>query len=278
MKTIKDVINENDGESVFGPDRFPEMSREEKDAFIEGIEFARDWGEPVPEEQMKLYESLIQERRDIESVTKTGFALEYVENQTPEVCEAAVMQNGLALEYVKDQTPEVCEAAVMQDGLALRYVENQTPEICLAAVRNNRTVIRLIDLPPADAIQFAQKLTKDEKDFCINAFEFGTLPEKPFWKELYQTLTHEFQELPHLQETIAIHGYRCNKIDEWKADKDTFILGNCVDDSDFYYALVNDGETSFEYDHKPDRTKVEDDYIDYVAARELDRYEAEIGL
>ena len=50
---------------VFGPDRFPEMSREEKDAFIEGIEFAKDWGEPVPEDQMNLYEALIQERHDV---------------------------------------------------------------------------------------------------------------------------------------------------------------------------------------------------------------------
>jgi hypothetical protein len=34
----------------------------------------------------------------------------------------AVEQNGYALQYVKDQTPEVCLKAVERNGYALRYV------------------------------------------------------------------------------------------------------------------------------------------------------------
>jgi hypothetical protein len=34
-----------------------------------------------------------------------------------------VKQNGLALEYVKEQTPEICLEAVKQDGYALQYVD-----------------------------------------------------------------------------------------------------------------------------------------------------------
>ena len=90
-----------------------------------------------------------------------GRALEYVREQTHEICLAAVNQNGLALQYrtntrdlfvnqtgyalnrvreqntrnlfvnqcgdalnyVREQTP---------DGRSLRYVHEQTPEICLA--------------------------------------------------------------------------------------------------------------------------------------------------
>jgi len=35
----------------------------------------------------------------------------------------AVKQNGRALEYVKDQTPEICLAAVKQGSGALAYVD-----------------------------------------------------------------------------------------------------------------------------------------------------------
>ena len=47
---------------------------------------------------------------------------------------AAVSRNGYALKYVKDQTEAVALAAVQNYGYALRYVEDQTAEIALAAV------------------------------------------------------------------------------------------------------------------------------------------------
>lgn len=48
-----------------------------------------------------------------------------------------VGKDGYALQYVKEQTSEICLEAVRQDGLALEFVWEQTEEICLAAV--NRT-------------------------------------------------------------------------------------------------------------------------------------------
>ena len=56
----------------------------------------------------------------------------------------AVKSYGLSLEYVKDQTPEICLAAVQQNGWALQYVKKQTPEICLAAVRKEPEVLKLV--------------------------------------------------------------------------------------------------------------------------------------
>ena len=51
-----------------------------------------------------------------------GHALRYVEQQTDEICLAAVQQDGHALQYVKQQTDEICLAAMQRDGDALRHV------------------------------------------------------------------------------------------------------------------------------------------------------------
>lgn len=65
------------------------------------------------------------------------------------------------------------------------------------------------------------------------------------------------------------------KIDEWKSGEDSYLLCNSTEDSDFFYAEVN-GNTHFEYDHKPDREEIEDDFIDIEAMRDIDRHEAEV--
>ena len=71
------------------------------------------------------------------AVQRNGDALEYVKEQTPELCMEAVRHNGLALYFVKEKTPELCMAAVRKTGLALYYVKEQTHELCMAAVRQN---------------------------------------------------------------------------------------------------------------------------------------------
>ena len=38
----------------------------------------------------------------------------------------AVKQNGLSLEFVKEQTPEICLESVKQNGLYLKFVKEQT--------------------------------------------------------------------------------------------------------------------------------------------------------
>jgi len=74
----------------------------------------------------------------IEAVKQIGLALQLVKEQTPEICIEAVKQTGLALKYVKEQTPKICMEAVKQDGMALRYVKEQTPEICMEAFKNKK--------------------------------------------------------------------------------------------------------------------------------------------
>ncbi len=87
-----------------------------------------------------------------------------------------------------------------------------------------------------------------------------------------ETSGHDVQRL---SDTIFIDGQECIKTDEWKSGDDVYVLGNSVEDSDFFYAEVN-GNTRFEYDHKPDRTEIEDDFINIEAMRDIDRHEAEV--
>ncbi len=76
-------------------------------------------------------------------------------------------------------------------------------------------------------------------------------------------------------DTISIDGQECVKTDEWKSGDGVYVLGNSVEDSDFFYAEVN-GNTRFEYDHKPDRAEIEDDFINLETMRDIDRHEAEV--
>jgi hypothetical protein len=81
---------------------------------------------------------------------------------------AAVNQDGLSLQYVKEQTHELCLAAVKQNGLALHFVKEQTHEICLASVKNSGYVLLfdirrlryMLDLKPST--KRANKLKNQE--------------------------------------------------------------------------------------------------------------------
>ena len=74
-----------------------------------------------------------------------GWALRFVKEQTPEICLAAVKQSGNAFQFVKEQTVDICLAAVKQNGLALQDVKEQTAEICLAAVQQNGCALQYVN-------------------------------------------------------------------------------------------------------------------------------------
>ena len=80
----------------------------------------------------KEYDSLIEKKNlkgeeALKTVKQDGYALQYVTEQTPEICIEAVKQNGYALQYVKNQTEAICIEAVKQNINALQYVN----EACL---------------------------------------------------------------------------------------------------------------------------------------------------
>jgi hypothetical protein len=111
----------------------------------------------------------------LEKVKKNGLALDYVKEQTPEICIAAVEQNGNAIQFVKEQTPEICIAAVSQNGLALRFVKEQTPELCLAAVEQNGLALRYVKekTPEICLAAVKENLTKCKRANPRNMFSCG---------------------------------------------------------------------------------------------------------
>jgi hypothetical protein len=44
----------------------------------------------------------------------------------------------MALEYVEEQTPNICPEAVKKCGQALLFVKEQTPQLCLEAVKHSK--------------------------------------------------------------------------------------------------------------------------------------------
>ena len=94
----------------------------------------------------------------------------------------------------------------------------------------------------------------------------------------------EDRERENFFEEVVIDGNRCNQIDTWESDNHTYVIGNSIDDTDFYYASVSgiegdliQGSATFEYDRQPSREKVESDHIDLMAERDINAHEAEFG-
>lgn len=84
-------------------------------------------------------------KETLEAVKQNGYALQYVKDQTEEICLEAVKQNGYALQYVNEQTEEICLEAVKKNGCALEYVKDQTEEICLEAVKQNGCALEYVN-------------------------------------------------------------------------------------------------------------------------------------
>jgi hypothetical protein len=102
----------------------------------------------------------------LEALRQDGYSIRYVKNQTPELCLEAVKKNGRALRYVNTQTEEMCMIAVRQESYTLIDVKNQTDEICLEAVRKNHDVIQYIrDLNQRNRL-FPALHTEDEEAEC----------------------------------------------------------------------------------------------------------------
>ena len=76
-----------------------------------------------------------------------------------------------------------------------------------------------------------------------------------------------------LQELLVdIDGRRCLKVAEWKDGVDSYVLGNAVDSGEFYYAEVNGSICNgFEYDFRPSKEQVEDDWLNLESEREINR-------
>ena len=78
------------------------------------------------------------------AVKQNWNALEFIKDQTNEICLEAIKKDPWALQLVKDQTNEICLEAVRKDGWALKYVKDQTNEICLEAVKPRSSILAFV--------------------------------------------------------------------------------------------------------------------------------------
>ena len=90
-----------------------------------------------------------------------------------------------------------------------------------------------------------------------------------------QTRRYMEQEKEIAAQQITIDGQLCLKIDEWKSEENNYVLGNSMQDNAFFYVLINEN-VHFEYDYKPSREEIENDYLNLIAMEDIDRHEAEV--
>lgn len=96
------------------------------------------------EEDVSLFRFIPEKQRTnemcLKAVKSQACLLDFIENQTDEICKAAVEHDGHALKYIKSEnmTYPLCLAAVKQNGFAIQHVKDKflTQELCLAAVKN----------------------------------------------------------------------------------------------------------------------------------------------
>ena len=113
------------------------------------------------------------------AVSKSWQAIKYVKKQTPKLCEMAAKKNWRSLEFIKKQTPDICKSAFENDWHAIQFIQFQTPEICEVAVKNNglsiQYVIQQTDYLSELAVNQnwkALKFVKNQtKEICIAAIK-----------------------------------------------------------------------------------------------------------
>jgi hypothetical protein len=92
-------------------------------------------------------------------VQKNGYMLRFVKNPTHEMQIAAVSNYRYAIMHIdkNDQTEEICLAAVKLDGSALLHCAYKTEAVCIAAVKNDPRIIKSV--------------SNKTEDICLEAVE-----------------------------------------------------------------------------------------------------------
>lgn len=159
------------------------------------------------------------------------------------------------------------EEVSLRDGLTLEVLRDG----------NDSVVIDLRDYSAEDDASFIGGHSMSQDEFLnMTAKEFKELVNSVYAYNMVQEERGEDLERPF--EKVTIDGHECNVVDAWIDEQDSYVLGNDIEDSSFYYAIVNsDASNTFEYDTKPTREQVEDDFLNRESQRALDNYEAEFG-
>lgn len=118
-----------------------------------------------------------------------------------------------------------------------------------------------------------RNLSWEETDAVYALIRDKDIPMDALEEKIRKKLILGDEELQ--KDLVDIGGIRCLKVAAWQDGVDSYVLGNAVDSGDFYYAEVNGSIcNAFEYDFKPSKEQVEDDWLNLESMREIDRQEA----
>ncbi len=84
-------------------------------------------------------------------VTTNGLALQFIKEQTEEICLLAVKNNHISFQYVKNKTFDICKIVLNKYGLFLKglnknnYTKEQYHELCNIAINNRCSSLEYVD-------------------------------------------------------------------------------------------------------------------------------------
>ena len=201
--------------------------------------------------------------------------------------------------YKKEQEKKAKEAEItrLNNGIRLeckQEIEKQIAEKYNGFSVPQNTVSEIVEKYGIDCVQFvlANTIVQAWKEgrFSLRNKEWASsILTEGEWSNtlilnthptILDGFTNQVRNLQHekeqvVQEQLTLDGHLCILIDQWESGNVKYLIGNCVDDPDFYYVQCEN--RVFEFDHKPDKVEVEDYYIDILAEEDIDRHEAEVG-
>ena len=75
------------------------------------------------------------------------------------------IEDNYSPENDEEQTPEICLAAVQEIGWMIEYVENQSREICLAALQSLPYAIAYVRHPTSEMYELVANFITEEAQF-----------------------------------------------------------------------------------------------------------------
>lgn len=83
-----------------------------------------------------LNNNVIEETAYIKSIRVYADSIDYVKNQTFELCKMALKKSAYSIQYIRNQTFKLCKMAVKKKGNCLQYIKKPSHEIRMIAAVN----------------------------------------------------------------------------------------------------------------------------------------------
>lgn len=128
--------------------------------------------------------------------------IQYIENQTEELCVASYNKDHDSFKYIKDPSYQLSLLAVSGKwrGENIKYVKNQHVDLCKIAIKNNFNNLKYITNPTEELRQFAYSVSKyaieyipdPPEEMQIDALlsSLQTRPRQFVWRRYGKMLIH----------------------------------------------------------------------------------------